>query len=1177
MANTNFETQKAAFMSSERYEELVTLCLINGANGSSSADVEIGKSYLLYKPSSSEAVKYFRRAADAGDTTAMYLLGICYKYGLGTEPDQEKAFMYFKHASDLDYTPAAIHAALQCECTPSDTGADFTTAFDIYQNAASAGDPMALFKVAQYFEHGNGVDQDFEEAFKMCRIAANAGNVRAMTSLGRYYEYGIGTDISIPDAIHYYEMAAAEKNIPAQYALRRLVPDHPMQKTLQLYSEVFDKVVDALSERYPREKILYANHPANAKDPESLLICGILSNAVKRFCAYAYDFAFESFYKAACAGIPEALWYTADYFMAGKYALRNQKFAFELFRRAADQDYTPALWALGFFYELGLFVDADIKKAVEYYQTAADRGYNPAKVTLAIMYETGIYFDADFEKANEYYAAVDEDRSLLEPWAEIDKSFVAINISDDVLQYRIYRYEEIRSMDSSKFFGSYSRLSDLGNVYAMYRLAHMYEEGTSKSTKRPDRAFYYYKKAAELGYAPAKADFDRFCSENPTVVARYYASADSTESNTEKAFELYRTAAESGNASAMLHTAKCYYEGIGTEKDEALAYHWACRAKHAGQHVSLEFGRHIITYPDEIQESELISYLGKNRSHPWALYALGCCVETGFCIDKDEALAGTLYYNAAEGDYRWAHFAVARYYEQTSSLAKDISYAYDQYLTALLEEDQLAVQYFSSHMGEYMQKAAASPRSNALDCLIAYCTEKGYGTETNHQAAFEAYKALADNGYVPAIRLYGRCMEQGIGTRPDTEAALNLYLTAAKANYGPAMCDAGRCMEMYHSNILQAKLWYSSAAGKKNSEGIFYLGKLTCKSDLNSGLAHILTAAEAENPKAQFFLGNYYENSGDLDTALVWYRRAADGDYTDAEVSIGKYYLRSSEPAQKRIAFEYFSHASRKGNSDAMLHAAECIARGLGVQKNPSGAVKYYTKAAHAGNMYAQYSLGSCYERGFGVDVDLAKAVEYYTMAANQGHDDAQYALGSCYAKAKGIEQNMQMAIYWYEQAVRKNNDKAGTALGICYENGQGGLAVNPEMAVRLYSMSAEKGNYIAQYRLGLCYEKGKFVPADPQMAFMWFLRSAEAGNTIAQYKVGECYFTGFGTNEDISLAVEWYKKAANAKSADAARKLAWCYENGYGVERNKDLAAEWYDKAVSYSAKSKKGFRKNN
>ena len=1176
MANQTFEQMKAGFLSSERYEELLTLCIKNARENDPQSDIEIGRALLLYKPQSPDIVIHFRKAADEGDTFAMYLLGVCYKYGIGTEADEDTATEWFCRAANLDHTQSAIHAAMYYECMSEGEGPDYCSAFDLYLSAAHAGNIIAQFKVGHYFEHGNGVEIDYMEAFKWCKMAAEGGNIRAMTTLGRYYENGIGTEKSIPEAIHCYELAAAERNIPAQYALHRLKQDYSMSKPAVLYSEAYEKMKAELERIYGENAVKTAYSAENANNPVSLFICGLMANAVKRFCAYAYDFAFECFIKAALLGSVEAMWYAADYYMSGKYTQRSYKRAFELFKKAADKGYIPAYWALGFFADVGLCVEKDSEKALNYYKKAAEAGYNPSLVTLAIMYETGYGVEQNYEESQKYYASVSTERDITEPWSEVDKFFYYVNGSDTMVQYRIYRYEEIRTGDSSKFFGAYTRLAESGNVYAICRLARMYENGTAKSVKRPERAFYFYKKANDAGYEPGKRDFERFCEENPTVVAKYYSSTESSEESSRKAFEIYLTAAQTGDANAMLQTAKCYMDGCGVNADEAEGYKWAVRARHEGETVPFDIGMHVIEYPDGCREDELLSYLLGQKNEMWAQFALGMCCKAGLCTDKDDKKAAALFNSSAKGDYRWAHFELAKALENGCGIRKNMNAAFEKYFTALTENDPVAIQHFYKNYPRYHEMYETSP-SDELLCLLAFCKEKGFGTEKNTEESFDIYRELADKGYMPAIYRLGRCLEYGVGIDADETQAYELYKTAAGKSYPNAMCEIGKIYEygkIGQKQPQKALLWYKAASDLNFTYAVYCTGRLHYETDKEKGLFYLQKAADNENAEAQLHLGMHYESIGDTEKALSLYNRSSYGGNTDADVMIGKSLLRSSDPIDRKTAFDIFSKAARKGNSEAMLQSAECIARGIGVQKNPSGAVKFYIRAAQAGNMKAQYSLGSCYERGFGTDVDLKKAVEYYSMAAQQGHDDAQYALGSCYAKGKGIEQNMQMAVYWYSEAVKKGNDKAGTALGICYENGQGGLTPDMDRAIELYTMSAEKGNYIAQYRLGMCYEKGKGVEEDPVMAFMWYERSAQAGNSIAQYKVGECCEMGYGTEKDMALAVEWYKKAAQGKSEEAAYKLGVCYEYGYGVERNRQIAAEWYRRASQYSATKS---RKNN
>jgi TPR repeat protein len=47
-----------------------------------------------------EAVKWYRKAADKGNATAQFNLGMCYKNGIGTSKDESEAARWFRKAAD---------------------------------------------------------------------------------------------------------------------------------------------------------------------------------------------------------------------------------------------------------------------------------------------------------------------------------------------------------------------------------------------------------------------------------------------------------------------------------------------------------------------------------------------------------------------------------------------------------------------------------------------------------------------------------------------------------------------------------------------------------------------------------------------------------------------------------------------------------------------------------------------------------------------------------------------------------------------------------------------------------------------------------------------------------------------------------------------------------------------
>ena len=103
--------------------------------------------------------------------------------------------------------------------------------------------------------------------------------------------------------------------------------------------------------------------------------------------------------------------------------------------------------------------------------------------------------------------------------------------------------------------------NDLGYKY-------QYGKGVKKDLTK---AIYWYRKAAEQGYAMAQYNMG-VCYANGRGVTQDYAEA----------VKWYRKAAEQGYADAQNNLGVCYYGGKGTKKDYQLAVFWFKRAAENG-------------------------------------------------------------------------------------------------------------------------------------------------------------------------------------------------------------------------------------------------------------------------------------------------------------------------------------------------------------------------------------------------------------------------------------------------------------------------------------------------------------------------------------------------------------------------------------------------------------------
>jgi TPR repeat protein len=73
---------------------------------------------------------------------------------------------------------------------------------------AAAGDPKALFDLANLYNFGEGVKRDYNKAFELFELSANAGWSDGMFNLAACYRFGEGVEKDIDKALAWYARAA---------------------------------------------------------------------------------------------------------------------------------------------------------------------------------------------------------------------------------------------------------------------------------------------------------------------------------------------------------------------------------------------------------------------------------------------------------------------------------------------------------------------------------------------------------------------------------------------------------------------------------------------------------------------------------------------------------------------------------------------------------------------------------------------------------------------------------------------------------------------------------------------------------------------------------------------------------------------------------------------------------
>lgn len=172
------------------------------------------------------AIKWFRKAADAGHNSSMWALTGLYEDG----EDIANALYWQIKAAEAGHEGAQRGLKVQHDRGGLDV--DDEQVFNWYVWSAEHGHVWAQLFLAEAFRHGADVDQDYEQAVYWYRLAAEQGNAEGQWRLGSMYEEFFGVEHNDDLAVYWYQMAAEQGDVEAQWLLggmyeygRGVIPD----------------------------------------------------------------------------------------------------------------------------------------------------------------------------------------------------------------------------------------------------------------------------------------------------------------------------------------------------------------------------------------------------------------------------------------------------------------------------------------------------------------------------------------------------------------------------------------------------------------------------------------------------------------------------------------------------------------------------------------------------------------------------------------------------------------------------------------------------------------------------------------------------------------------------------------------------------------------------------------
>ncbi|MGA0555881.1 protein kinase domain-containing protein [Larkinella sp. VNQ87] len=167
-----------------------------------------------------EALHWYRKAAEQGYLLSLSNIGVFYRDGLGVEKDYQMARDCFERAAAGGIARAKYNLG-ELYANGFGVSQNHYEAVRWYRDGAEDGDVGAQFKLGLAYQYGTGVNKDYSLAEYWYRKAARQNYADAQNSMGVLYYFGYigGNGVDYATARFWYEKAATQNNVYSLYNL----------------------------------------------------------------------------------------------------------------------------------------------------------------------------------------------------------------------------------------------------------------------------------------------------------------------------------------------------------------------------------------------------------------------------------------------------------------------------------------------------------------------------------------------------------------------------------------------------------------------------------------------------------------------------------------------------------------------------------------------------------------------------------------------------------------------------------------------------------------------------------------------------------------------------------------------------------------------------------------------
>lgn len=189
---------------------------VNAQDSQGSELLEKGGEKAYKAKDYSQAMKFYLKAAQLGNSNAEENIGVLYHNGSGVNQDFHEAMTWYLKAAEKgnDYAENGIGVLYQ---NGQGVEQDYREAMKWFLKAAQQGNLISEFCLGQLYEKGLGISQNYNEAIKWFRKAADNGDAGAENEIGNLYNNGEGVGRDYQEAMKWYLKSAEQGNPLAEY------------------------------------------------------------------------------------------------------------------------------------------------------------------------------------------------------------------------------------------------------------------------------------------------------------------------------------------------------------------------------------------------------------------------------------------------------------------------------------------------------------------------------------------------------------------------------------------------------------------------------------------------------------------------------------------------------------------------------------------------------------------------------------------------------------------------------------------------------------------------------------------------------------------------------------------------------------------------------------------------